>query len=99
MVRRSEPSEALRAEGLRQTPVQQTKWSCRPIIQLRAEPFEACPHETDPSFDFEREISAFVDDAAKVRTRPGSSVYISGQLLICIVPFWGSYSEPKGNSS
>ena len=77
MVRRSETSEVLRAEGPRHTPVQQshnylglqhtgfqTKWGCRPIIQLRAEPFEAFPHETDPSFDFEREVSDFVDDAA-----------------------------------
>ena len=43
------------------------KWSGRPIIQLRAEPFKACLHETGPSFDFDREISAlFVDDVAKV---------------------------------
>ena len=79
VVRRSEASEVLRAEGPRHTPVQQslnylghqhadfqTKWSGHPIIQLRTKPFEACPHETDPSFDFEREISASVDDAAKV---------------------------------
>ena len=79
MVRRSEPSEVMHAEGPRHTPVQQslnylglqrtdfqTKWSGRPIIPLRAEPFEACPHEKDPSFDFEREISAFVDDATQV---------------------------------
>ena len=79
VVRRSEPSEVLRAEGPRHTAVHQslnylslqhtgfqTKWSGRPVIQLRSEPFEACPHETDPSFDFEREISAFVDDAAQV---------------------------------
>ena len=79
MVRRPEPSEALRAEGSRHTPVQQsvnylglqhtdfqTKWIGRLIIQLRAGPFEACPHETNPSFDCEREISAFVDDAAQV---------------------------------
>ena len=79
VVRRSDPSEALRAEGPRHTAVQQshnflghqhtdfhTKWSGRPIIQLRVEPCEACPHKKDPSFDFEREISAFVDDDAKV---------------------------------
>ena len=78
-MRRSEPSKVLLAEGPRHTPVQQsldylglphtdfqTKWSGRPIILLRAEQFEACPHETIPSFDFEREISAFVGDAAKV---------------------------------
>ena len=77
LVRLSEPSEVLRAEGPRHTPVVsitsafsvrtfRLKWSRPPIIQLRAEPLEACPHETDPSFDFEREMSAFVDDAAKV---------------------------------
>ena len=79
VVRRSEPSEVLRAEGPRHTAVRQslnylglqhtgfqTKWSGRPIIQLRAEPFEACPRQTDPSFDLEREVSAFVYDAAKV---------------------------------
>ena len=36
----------------------QAKRGGRHIIQLRAEPFEACPHEPDPSFDFEREVSA-----------------------------------------
>ena len=69
----------MHAEGPRHTPVQQslnylglqrtdfqTKWSGRPIIQLRAEPFEAYPYETDPSFDFGREISAFVDDVGHV---------------------------------
>ena len=29
------------------------------FIQLRAEPFKACTHETDPSADFEREVTAF----------------------------------------
>ena len=71
--------EVLRAEGPRHTHVKQSldylglhrtdfqaKWSGRPIIQHRTEPFEACPYETDPSFDFKPEISAFVDDAAKV---------------------------------
>ena len=78
VVRRSEPRKccALRVHvthpysslnylGLQHTDFQ-TKWSGRPIIQLRAEPFEACPHETDPSFDFELEMSAFVGDAAQV---------------------------------
>ena len=36
------------------------------IIQLRSEPFEACPHETSAPFDFEREISVFVEYAAEV---------------------------------
>ena len=79
VVRRSEPSEVLRAEGPCRTPVQQsigyldlqntdfqTMWSGRPIIRLRFEMFEACPHETDPSFDFTRSRSAFVYDAAQV---------------------------------
>ena len=74
MVGRSEPSALLRAEGRRHTVYYlglqhkgfQTKWGGRHIIQLRAEPFEACPYQTDLSFDFEREISAFVHDAAKV---------------------------------
>ena len=52
----AEPSEVLRAEGPRRTPVQQslnylciqhtefqTKWSDRRIMQLRVESFEACP--------------------------------------------------------
>ena len=60
VVRRSEPSEVLRAEGPRHThPYSslnylglqhtdfQTEWSGRLIIQLRAEPFEACSHECD----------------------------------------------------
>ena len=60
LVRRSEPSEVLRAEGPRHThPYSslnylglqhtdfQTEWSGRLIIQLRAEPFEACSHECD----------------------------------------------------
>ena len=43
----------------------QTKGGGRPIIHLRAQPFEACPHdETDPSVDFEREVSVFMDSAA-----------------------------------
>ena len=79
VVGRSEPSAVLRAEGPRQTPVQQslhyrglqhkdfqTKWSGCHIIQLRAEPFESCVYQADLSFDFEQEISASVDDAATV---------------------------------
>ena len=30
----------------------------------------------------------------------GNTLVNGGSIeLICIVPFWGSYSEPKGNSS
>ena len=36
------------------------------VVQLRAETFEACPHETDPSFDVEREVNVFVGNAAEV---------------------------------
>ena len=32
----------------------QTKRDGRYLIQLRAESSEACPHKTDPYFDFER---------------------------------------------
>ena len=65
MVRRSDPGEEKRAEGPRHTPVQQglnhlglqhtdfqTTRGGRQITQLRAEPSEACPHETDTSSDF-----------------------------------------------
>ena len=37
------------------------------IMQVRTEPFESCPQEADPSFDFEREVSDFVDTAAKIQ--------------------------------
>ena len=68
-----------RSEGPRHSPVQQglnhlglqhidfqTKRGGRAIIQLRAELFDACPHETDSSFDFEREVSVFVDNTGSV---------------------------------
>ena len=44
----------------------QTKWRRLPIVQLRSEPLKASPHETDPSVDFEPEVSVFVDDSAEV---------------------------------
>ena len=44
----------------------QEKYSGRHVVQLRAEPSEACPQETDPSIDFEREVSYFVDNAAQM---------------------------------
>lgn len=43
----------------------QTKWGRLHIVHIRAEPFETCPHETDPYFDFEPEVSAFVNIAAE----------------------------------
>ena len=65
LVRRSEPRQVLRAEGPRCTPVQlsmnflvvhhsdlQPSRSGRPIIQVWAELFQACPHETDPMIHF-----------------------------------------------
>ena len=73
-----ELGERFYSEGPHRTPVQQgfthlglhradfqNKRGGRPIIPLRAEPFEAW-HETDPSVDFEREVSVFVDRTAKV---------------------------------
>ena len=77
VVNHSKLGKVFRSEGPRHTPAQQglshlgfqhsefqAKRGGRPIIQLRAESFEACPHETDPSVGFEREVSVFVDDAA-----------------------------------
>ena len=37
------------------------------IVQLRAETFEACRHETNPSLDFERKVCIVVDSAAEVQ--------------------------------
>ena len=72
VVSRSKLGKVFRSEGPRHTPVEQglnhlglqhsdfqAEGGGRPIIQLRAEPFEACSHETDPSVDFEREVSVF----------------------------------------
>ena len=49
--------------GLQHSDIQ-AKGSGRSIIQLRADPFEACPHEMDPSVDFERDVSVSVDNSA-----------------------------------
>ena len=70
-----ELGKVFRSEGPRHTPVQQglnylglqrsdfqAKRGGCPIVHLWAEPCEACPHETDPSVDFEREASVFVDN-------------------------------------
>ena len=64
---RSKLGEGVRSEGIHRTPVEQGlnhldlrhsdfqgKGGGCPIIQLQAEPFEACPYETGPSVDFER---------------------------------------------
>ena len=61
----------------RDTPVQQglnhiclqhsgflAKGGGNPIIQIRAEPFDACLHETGPLVDFKRKVSVFVVSAA-----------------------------------
>ena len=69
---RSKLGKVFRSEGPRHTPVPQclnhpglqhsdfqAKGGSRCIIQVRAEPFEVCPHERDPPVDFEREVSAF----------------------------------------
>ena len=68
VVSRSKFGKVFCSEGLRHTPVQQglshlglqysdfqAKGDGRIIIQLRAEPFEAWQHETDPSVGFEQE--------------------------------------------
>ena len=34
------------------------------FLSYNSGPFQACPLETDPSFEFESEVSVFVDDAA-----------------------------------
>ena len=72
MVSRSKLGEVLRSEGPRHTPIlqglnylglQQSDFQpnggSRSIVQLRVESFEACSHETDPSVDFERDVSVF----------------------------------------
>ena len=76
---RAELGEVFRAEGPRPTPARQclnhlglqhadfqANRGRLPIVQLQSEPFEAYPHATDPSFDFQPEASVFVDDAAEV---------------------------------
>ena len=71
--------KAFRSEGPRHTSVQQglnhlvrqrsdfqAKGGGRPIAQLRAEPFVACPYETDLPVDSEREVRVFVGNATQV---------------------------------
>ena len=71
--------EVFRSEGPRHISVQQglnhlglqhadfqRKGGGRPIILLRSELIERCPHETGTSVSLEREVGAFVDDAAQV---------------------------------
>ena len=53
----------------------QAKRGGRHIIQLRAEPFEECPHEMDRSFDFERE-SALSWTTPPSYTNRGVSLYL-----------------------
>ena len=75
VVSRAKLDKVFRSEGPHHTPVQQglhhlglqhsdftAKCGGRPVIQLRAEPFEACPRETGDAVDFEREVSAFFVD-------------------------------------
>ena len=77
VVSHSKRGKVFRSEGPRHTSVEQglnhlslqqsylkAKGSGRPIIQLRAEPFEACSHEADPWVYFEPEVSGFVENAA-----------------------------------
>ena len=69
MFRTESPRNASVQQGLDHLGLQhadfQTKRGRLPIVQLWSKPFETCPHETDPSFDFEPEVSVFVDDAAE----------------------------------
>ena len=79
VVSRSKLGKVFCSEGSGRIPIQQglnhlglqhsnfrTKRGGQSLIQIRAEPFEACPHETDPSVRFEREDSVFVGNAAQV---------------------------------
>lgn len=47
-------------------------------MKLRAEPFESFPHETNPSFEFEREVMIFVGNAAEVKQLGHVSFTTSG---------------------
>ena len=80
MVHRSELGEEFRTDRPRNTSVRQgldhlglqhadfqTNRGCLPIVQLRSETFEACPHETGPLLDFEPETGVFVNDTAEVQ--------------------------------
>ena len=73
VVSRSKLAKVFHSEGPRRTPVQQglnhldlqhsdfqARRGSRPILRLRAE----CQHETDPSVDFEPEISVCVGNSA-----------------------------------
>ena len=64
-----------RTESPRNTPVQQDSITSAfnmqafrligaVFLSYNSGPFQACPLETDPSFEFESEVSVFVDDAA-----------------------------------
>ena len=103
---RAELGEVFRAEGPRPTPARQclnhlglqhadfqaNRGRLR-VVQLLSEPPEACPHETDPSFDFEGEVSAFVDNAALTQELSRLSIPLTscfdderwsqGCLLLC----------------
>ena len=68
----------------------QTTWGRLDIVQLRVEPFEACPHETNASFDFEREVSVFEDNSAEVRRRRAG-------LSVCIY-LWPAASMASGET-
>ena len=67
-----------RVDGPRHTPVQQglnhpglqradlqTEPGGRLFVKLWTEPLVACPPESDPSRDFNHEVSVFVDNAAR----------------------------------
>ena len=91
MVHRSEPGEVFRTESPRHTSVQQGLPVVTPVFNKRTFRLggavfrsyssgsnhlrHAHMSRMHASFDFEREVSVFVDNAAEVE------VYISGQLL------------------
>ena len=68
LVRLLKPGEVFRAGGLdMQKPVKrgltQLGLQLSAAVVIPPEPSEACPHKTDESFDFKREVSAFVENA------------------------------------
>ena len=83
MVHRSELAEVVRTESPRNESVQQdldhlglqhadfqTNRGRLPIVQFRSKLFEACPHETGPSFDFEPECTDRAQTSITVSERP-----------------------------
>ena len=70
MFRTERPRKTLVQQGLNHLSLQHgdfhTNRGRLPVVPLRSELFGARPYETDTSFDFELEVSFFVDDVAEV---------------------------------